>query len=103
MRALTLALASGQLVAASWPDDLPRFAKDAEHAAEYEGWEIVPTELRSWCYVDRDPDIRDKTRDRLLVYMEVEPNDATYEVSIRVQGFIQRCALGPYGNWNGLV
>ncbi|KAH7925864.1 hypothetical protein BV22DRAFT_1010284, partial [Leucogyrophana mollusca] len=75
---------------------------------EFGAWEYFPDlvdKLVDWAEVFKDVNIRDHSRDRVLIYKiptDAVP-DTVYSVSIQLQGVLKRSRLGRLGTWDGYV
>lgn len=58
-------------------------------------------ELHNWGFVGRKIGSHDRTRRHALLYIENGVTSARTQVSVRVQGFVERATLATLGNWRG--
>ncbi|KAJ7276035.1 hypothetical protein C8J57DRAFT_1505338 [Mycena rebaudengoi] len=72
-------------------------------------WQVVPrthSAKLNWAYVGANPSAQDPTRSILLIYKYPHlypnsPENIVHSVSIRIQGFVDKCNLRTLGNWEG--
>lgn len=73
-------------------------------SSEEQDW--VPREegdLESWGFLGRKLGSHDRTRRHALMYIDSGVSTSRTQVSLRVQGFVERASLATLGNWQGSV
>lgn len=87
-----------------WPADIPSLLDDITvGSGKAEDW--VPRDLddmEAWAYVGTKTGSVDPTRRHALLYVSPAPSGTPrVQVSIRVQGYVERASLATLGNWTG--
>ena len=83
----------------------PQLAIDIRGVNELETHELIPEgmfALDAWGYVVARENARDITRRSMYVVANtpgLEPGEVA-EATIRLQGYVEECNLGPLGDWN---
>lgn len=89
-----------------WPSPMRKEIRRLQGDFDYESWQLFPSSLQTlaeWADVYRDPDQKDKSRDRILIYKDIpnaKPN-TVYPVAIRVQGLLRQFRVERFRNWSG--
>lgn len=99
---------SGILIKYLWPPELQQLPDEANgDGEESTSAARVPESIEdmlSWAYIGRRMDCRDRTRRYTLFYNSAIGNGegpTRVQVGLRVQGFVQRLNISPFGNWMG--
>lgn len=58
-------------------------------------------DLQNWAFLGRKVGSYDRTRRQALMYIETGANTTPTQVSVRIQGFVERATLSTLGNWQG--
>ena len=101
---LTRNSVNNELIVSMWPTDLPSCAQITKPPSQLDEHELVPDDtnaLDDWAYVRQRSDVRDNARRSIYVLSrapQARP-DEIFEVSLRLQGFVQSCVLTPLGSW----
>lgn len=94
--------ADGTLVKELWPSSYPLLTDRTDPYLD-----IVPAsveEKAQWAYVGPKINSTDRSRRYALYYLPTSKDDISrVQVSIRLQGFVQRHKIGALGNWSGYV
>lgn len=101
-------LETGILVKFLWPPELQQLP-DAmpEEAEPSDANQQVPRcieDMLGWAHLGRRIDCRDRTRRYTLFYTSGNENGEgrpRVQLGLRVQGFVQRLNISPFGNWMG--
>lgn len=93
---------AGILTKTLWPNDIGCIANDDPTAQ----WQIIPPALDrlfDWAYVAKNHRSTDRKHSHHLLYKVPADVVGIFPVTVRIQGFIARCALSGLGTWNGCV
>ncbi|KAJ3483433.1 hypothetical protein NLI96_g6318 [Meripilus lineatus] len=94
---------SGSLVKEKWGEELG-YLLGATDVGSSEEQDWVPREegdLESWGFLGRKLGSHDRTRRHALMYIDSGVSTSRTQVSLRVQGFVERASLATLGNWQG--
>ncbi|KAG1855297.1 hypothetical protein F4604DRAFT_1932359 [Suillus subluteus] len=88
-----------------WPTPMKKEVRRLQGDDDYAEWELFPASLQGmaeWCDIYQDPEWKDKSRDYILIYknMDTKPN-TVYPIAIRVQGLLRQFRVKRFGNWSG--
>ncbi|KAH7908093.1 hypothetical protein BJ138DRAFT_1208189, partial [Hygrophoropsis aurantiaca] len=97
----------GILIRDLWPDGISESLQLENPNTDIAEWQVVPftyEETCDWAHVVADVNASDRTHAHLLLYKspnfdDIQPNEV-FPVTIRVQGFLGRFNLSPFGTWN---
>ncbi|KZV89568.1 hypothetical protein EXIGLDRAFT_771627 [Exidia glandulosa HHB12029] len=84
--------------------DKPRLSTDPIGIFTCKEWEVVPYDslsLVDWLHVVPKNSISEKSRPYYVVHKSYTSGDPTYEVTLRIQGFLKSSVLSPIGTWDG--
>ncbi|KAG1788108.1 uncharacterized protein HD556DRAFT_912938 [Suillus plorans] len=89
-----------------WPAPMKKEIQRLQGDYDYASWELFPSSLRDmadWADVYQDPERKDKSRDRILIYKHIPDGEpgTVYPVALRLQGLLREFRVERFGNWTG--
>ncbi|KAG1851053.1 hypothetical protein DFJ58DRAFT_842249 [Suillus subalutaceus] len=89
-----------------WPKAMKNEVRRLQGDEGYVAWQLFPCSLQAmakWADVYQDPKQKDKSRDHILIYKDVEDAQpgTIYPVAICLQGMLGRFCIERFGYWSG--
>jgi hypothetical protein len=67
-------------------------------------WQAVPEnfeDLCEWAHLAKNKEATDRRHCHYLLYSSPPDANEVFVVTVRLQGFVEKCIITPHGDWNG--